>query len=65
MQRGTGKEKALWTIALVLVVLYALVPVACIASLSFKTTATLHDGHFIPREWTLDNYKGIFSTRRS
>lgn len=62
MQRGTGKEKALWTIALVLVVLYALVPVAWIASLSFKTTATLHDGHFIPREWTLDNYKGIFST---
>ena len=62
MQQGTGKEKALWTIALVLVVLYALVPVAWIASLSFKTTATLHDGHFIPREWTLDNYKGIFQT---
>ncbi|MFC3850190.1 carbohydrate ABC transporter permease [Corynebacterium hansenii] len=62
MQQGTGKEKALWTIALVLVVLYALVPVAWIASLSFKTTPTLHDGHFIPREWTLDNYKGIFQT---
>ncbi|AKK09085.1 carbohydrate ABC transporter permease [Corynebacterium testudinoris] len=62
MKQGTSKEKALWTIALVLVVLYALVPVAWIASLSFKTTSTLHDGHFIPREWTLDNYKGIFST---
>ncbi len=62
MSNASGKEKFWWTIGILLVVLYALVPVAWIASLSFKTTATLHDGHFIPREWTLDNYKGIFET---
>ncbi|MBV7295014.1 carbohydrate ABC transporter permease [Corynebacterium sp. TAE3-ERU12] len=62
MNESTSKQKTLWTIALTLVVLYALVPVAWIASLSFKTTPTLHDGHFIPQEWTLDNYRGIFET---
>lgn len=58
----TTKQKAAWTIALVLVVLYALIPVLWIASLSFKPATDLHDGHFIPRTWTLDNYRGIFQT---
>ncbi|ALA66505.1 carbohydrate ABC transporter permease [Corynebacterium lactis] len=58
----TPKQKVAWVVALALVVLYALVPVLWIASLSFKPTADLHDGHFIPRNWTLENYKGIFST---
>lgn len=62
MQNASAKQRAWWTVALVAVVLYALVPVAWIASLSFKTTGTLHDGNFIPREWTLDNYRGIFAT---
>ncbi|APT90315.1 sugar ABC transporter permease [Corynebacterium sphenisci DSM 44792] len=62
MPNASAKQRAWWTVALVAVVLYALVPVAWIASLSFKTTNTLHDGNFIPREWTLDNYRGIFAT---
>ena len=44
------------------VVVFALIPVLWIASLSFKTPATLTDGNFIPREWTLDNYRDIFQT---
>jgi multiple sugar transport system permease protein len=46
----------------VVVVVFALVPVLWITSLSFKTTATLNDGNFIPREWTLHNYRTIFDT---
>ncbi|MGH3909830.1 MAG: carbohydrate ABC transporter permease, partial [Pseudonocardiaceae bacterium] len=42
--------------------LYALIPVLWITSLSLKTTATVTDGNFIPREWTLANYSGIFAT---
>ncbi|MDO5030935.1 MAG: carbohydrate ABC transporter permease [Corynebacterium sp.] len=42
--------------------MYALVPVLWIASLSFKPTTDMYDGHFIPRNWTLDNYRGIFQT---
>jgi multiple sugar transport system permease protein len=51
-----------WILLNILVVVYALVPVLWIASLSLKTPATITDGYFIPREWTLDNYKNIFST---
>lgn len=58
----TPKQRVAWTIGIALVVIYALVPVLWIASLSFKPTTDLHDGHFIPRNWTLDNYRGIFQT---
>jgi multiple sugar transport system permease protein len=51
-----------WILLDILVVLYALIPVLWIASLSLKTPATITDGYFIPREWTLDNYRSIFNT---
>ncbi len=51
-----------WSALNIVVILYALVPVLWITSLSFKTTATVTDGNFIPREWTLANYGGIFAT---
>lgn len=51
-----------WGLLDVVVVVFALVPVLWITSLSFKTTATLTDGNFIPREWTLENYRTIFAT---
>ncbi|MEU4742038.1 carbohydrate ABC transporter permease [Actinosynnema sp. NPDC023658] len=58
----TGARKARWTVLNVLVVAYALVPVLWIVSLSFKTKETLGDGKFIPRRWTFENYRSIFST---
>ena len=51
-----------WTLINTLVVVYALVPVLWIVSLSFKTRETVTDGRFIPREWTLDNYRDILAT---
>jgi multiple sugar transport system permease protein len=56
------KLKLRWGFLDVVVVVFALVPVLWITSLSFKTTATLNDGNFIPREWTLHNYRTIFDT---
>jgi multiple sugar transport system permease protein len=56
------KEQTGWTVASTLVLLYALIPFLWIVSLSLKSPATLSDGHFVPREWTLDNYRGIFQT---
>lgn len=41
-------------------IFYALLPVWWVVSLSFKPAHTLNDGHLIPREWTLDNYRGVF-----
>ncbi len=60
--RAGGTRLLSWSVVNVLVLLYALIPVLWIASLSFKPAGTINDGRFIPREWTLDNYRGIFRT---
>jgi len=59
MQRGT-REYALWSIAIALVLIFALIPVVWIMALSLKTPASVADGRFLPAHWTLDNYKGLF-----
>ncbi|GGG14640.1 putative sugar ABC transporter, permease protein SugB [Rhodococcoides trifolii] len=59
---NTTKQKAGWSIVNLLVLLYALIPLVWIISLSFKPVANIADGSFIPKQWTLENYKGIFST---
>lgn len=56
----TGRERTLWTIALVVVLIFALVPVLWIISLSFKTPATITDQSFIPTEFSFENYKSLF-----
>jgi trehalose/maltose transport system permease protein len=58
----TSARKSKWALLNVVVVVYALLPVLWILSLSFKTPATLSDGNLIPREWTLENYAAIFRT---
>jgi multiple sugar transport system permease protein len=58
---GDPRTRVWWGIAGLVVVLYALIPVLWILSLSFKTTDTITDGNFIPRSWTLDNYAQIVS----
>jgi multiple sugar transport system permease protein len=58
----TARQKAGWVTANTVVVVLALVPVLWIVSLSFKNAATIGDGSFWPKQWTLDNYRGIFRT---
>ncbi|MFC6885516.1 MULTISPECIES: carbohydrate ABC transporter permease [Actinomadura] len=55
-----ARRKVKWTAVDVLVLLYALIPVAWIASLSFKDPATITKGTFWPTKWTWSNYTGIF-----
>src|SRR3954466_4150614 len=59
---STPRQKVLWTIAILVVALYALIPVAWIASLSFKSSTTIGGKHFFPQSWSLDNYKTLFQT---
>jgi multiple sugar transport system permease protein len=61
MQR-TGKEVALWSIAITVVLLYALIPVIWIISLSLKKPADIGDGKFLPQSVSFDNYDNVFST---
>jgi multiple sugar transport system permease protein len=54
------KERTWWSVALVVVIIVALVPVWWIISLSLKTPASVTDGNFVPAHWTLSNYSDIF-----
>jgi multiple sugar transport system permease protein len=58
----TPRERVLWTIGILVVVLYALIPVVWITSLSLKPAEQTGDGRFIPKDISFDNYDTIFST---
>lgn len=55
------RRRTAWVIIDLAVLVYALVPVLWILSLSLKPTSTVKDGRFIPSSVTLDNYRGIFA----
>ncbi|WAJ44006.1 carbohydrate ABC transporter permease [Mycobacterium sp. Aquia_216] len=55
-----ARRTAMWAVIDTLVVVYALLPVLWILSLSLKPTSTVKDGKLIPSSVTLENYRGIF-----
>jgi multiple sugar transport system permease protein len=54
------KQKVGWAVVSVLVLVYALFPVASILMTSFKTPADLTSGKFLPTQWVGENYSSIF-----
>jgi trehalose/maltose transport system permease protein len=56
----SARRTAVWAVINTLVVVYALLPVLWILSLSLKPTSTVKDGKLIPSSVTLENYRGIF-----
>jgi multiple sugar transport system permease protein len=58
--RERGHSRLWWAGASVLVVVYALLPVVWILSLSLKKAGDLNDGRFIPKSITFSNYRQIF-----
>lgn len=59
MTIGWGR-KGWWAIADIVIVVYALVPVLWMVSLSFKPLSSIYDGRFVPAEFTWVNYQQIF-----
>ena len=55
-----SSRKGWWSVADILILIYALVPVLWIVSLSFKPVASINDGRFIPSDLTWENYQQIF-----
>jgi multiple sugar transport system permease protein len=55
------KEKNWWIVAGVLIVVYALFPIAWIVSLSFKAPSDLANGQFLPTNASTENYKLILT----
>ena len=56
----SARERVLWGIGILVVLLYALIPVAWIASLSFKTPTQVADRKFFSG-FSWDNYDAVFS----
>ena len=56
----TTKQKVGWGVVTVLVLIYALFPVASILMTSFKTPADLTSGKFLPTQWVGETYSSIF-----
>jgi multiple sugar transport system permease protein len=54
-----GRDRALWGIGITVVVLYALVPIAWIVSLSLKPSEEITNGKFFPKKPTFDNFSAI------
>jgi multiple sugar transport system permease protein len=58
----SGKEVVLWTIGLLIVLLYCLIPVIWIISLSLKKPEDIADQKFFPQSVSFENYDTVFST---
>ena len=59
MERGS-RDYVLWSVGIVLVLVFALLPVLWLISVSLKPPDAVTDGRFIPSEFSLDNYKSLF-----
>ena len=55
-----ARRAAGWVLVDTLVLVYALLPVLWILSLSLKPSSMVKDGKLIPSSMTLENYRGIF-----
>jgi multiple sugar transport system permease protein len=62
VEEHTPTRKTLWSLAVVGVLVYALVPLIWIISLSLKNPDSIGDGSFLPTQWTLGNYSTVFKT---
>jgi multiple sugar transport system permease protein len=60
LRRGS-KEYTLWSVGLLIVIVFSLFPVLWLLSLSLKAPATISDQRLIPSEFTLENYTGLFA----
>src|SRR3954454_22002034 len=55
-----GREYALWSIAIAVVLIFALIPVVWLISISLKPPSEIVDQRFVPQHFSLDNYKSLF-----
>lgn len=54
-------DKLFWTVGNVVVIAYAMLPVAWILSLSLKRSSDLNDRRFFPQTLSFEHYRAIFS----
>ncbi|HEX5366379.1 MAG TPA: carbohydrate ABC transporter permease [Acidimicrobiales bacterium] len=56
------RKKVLWVLVGIVILVYTLLPLAWIVSLSFKQGDDINNKQFLPSDWSLDNYRTVFDT---
>jgi len=56
------RDQAVWIVGGILIILYAVVPVLWIVSLSFKEGDDITNQSFLPSVWSWDNYATVFAS---
>jgi len=54
------KGQVFWIVGAVVIIFYALIPVAWIVSLSFKAGDDITNRRFLPTDWSFENYAIVF-----
>jgi multiple sugar transport system permease protein len=62
MTHQSTRTKTMWIIGAIVIVLYTIVPIVWILSLSFKTPTDITNKKFWPTHWTWSNYSTVFKT---
>jgi multiple sugar transport system permease protein len=60
--KASRRDQTLWIVGAVLIILYALIPVFWIVSLSFKEGDDITNNAFLPTEWSWANYQTVFAS---
>ncbi|HYO34404.1 MAG TPA: carbohydrate ABC transporter permease, partial [Nocardioidaceae bacterium] len=60
--KTSGKGQTAWIIGAILIILYALIPVAWIVSLSLKAGDDINNQKFWPSNFSLENYDIVFNS---
>jgi multiple sugar transport system permease protein len=56
------RKKLWWLLGGLGIIVYTMIPVLWIVSLSFKQGDDINNQKFLPTHWTLDNYRTVFDT---
>jgi multiple sugar transport system permease protein len=60
--KASRSTQIFWIAGAILIILYALVPVFWIVSLSFKAGDDITNKQFLPSVWSWDNYRTVFAS---
>jgi multiple sugar transport system permease protein len=62
VSRKARKQHTISVAGAILIVVYTMLPIAWILSLSFKDGGDISNRHFLPSHWSLANYRIVFKT---
>jgi multiple sugar transport system permease protein len=59
---NSRKQQVAWIVGAIVIMVYTLLPIAWMASLSLKPGGDISNKQFLPTNWSLENYRTVFKT---